>query len=390
MSTTYFDWAATTPMSSEAIKTYNDTVKHYSANPSAIYESGKKVATFLGSLREQVAEALKITSQQLIFTSGATESNALVLSSLLWKQRKGNVIFSSLEHPSVSQWAQLLTHSGFEVRTIAAKDGYVNPQRLKAMLDDQTQLVSILLVSNLLGTVQPLGQIAQVIRAFEKQSGKKIILHTDAVQALGKLPFDLNELDVDCASFSAHKFQGPRGVGLLYHKGTFIKPLSSSGGQEQGLRGGTENSGGIAASATALLSSLTDLEKNIQQVTLLRQRLEKHLAQEPSLTLFSPSIEAGKPIVPHILSLGVNGIPSEVSTRVLNDAGFAVSSGSACSAHQAAQRQKPLISTGLKAQQASTAIRISFGHLTTEAQIDALAHTLLHHTATIQASLGRR
>ncbi|MFA7019527.1 MAG: aminotransferase class V-fold PLP-dependent enzyme, partial [Sphaerochaetaceae bacterium] len=233
----YFDWAATAPISEQALYTYHKVAKEYPGNPSSLHKEGQRSAKRLAAEREKTADLLQVAPEQIYYTAGGTESNSIVLNSLLWKRKPGRIIFSGLEHSSILQYRHFLETKGFEVISIRSPGGFVDIEALQENLTDNTQLVCVMLVNNILGTVQDLTSIAKILR----QRAKPIHLHCDAVQAVGKISFNLSDLDVDSASFSAHKFQGPRGTGILYQKSNTLQSLSRGGGQEQGLRSGTEH-----------------------------------------------------------------------------------------------------------------------------------------------------
>lgn len=387
MRTHYFDWAATTPISDKALQTYVETAKNYSANPSALHAEGKKARQFLEEQRVKIANLLNIENKQLVFTGGATESNAIVLNSLLLRPKAGGVIFTSLEHDSILQYSSFLTLKGFKVELLKGNRGYVTTQSLENLLTAETQLVSIMLVSNVLGTIQNIKELVKVVRSYEERGGRKIHFHCDATQALGKIDFDLDELGFDSASFSAHKINGPRGVGLLYLKGEKIEVLSRGGSQEMGLRGGTENVAAIAAMRCAIEESLTDLEKKRLEAIKLRVLFEKKISNCKTVKLLSPNYNES--CVPNILTIAT-AAPSEVFTRILYDKGFCVSSGSACSNNAPNKKNNLLLSNGFTDKEATNALRISFGHTTTEEQITLLAETICLEAEKFNAMIRSR
>ncbi len=375
----YFDWAATAPISKKALDTYNQITLEYYGNPSSLHQEGQKAAKRLAQEREKTAALLQVSPSQIYYTAGATESNSIVLNSLLWKRKPGRIIVSTLEHSSILQYRHFLETKGFEVVSIKAPGGFVDLQALEAALTDNTQMVSIMLVSNLLGTVQDISAIAQLLR----QQPHRIHFHCDAVQAIGKIPFNLDRLDVDSASFSAHKFQGPRGTGLLYQRGNTIQPLSRGGGQEQGLRGGTEHLAAIAAMNQALEETLFDMEHKMVQGNHLRTILEQELRAYPFVTLLSPPIDSGLSATPFIVTIAVEHFPSEVFTRILFDKGFCVSSGSACANNSPHKNEGPLQNAGFSSTLGSSAIRISFSNHTTAEEIKKLAQTIGEESKTL-------
>jgi cysteine desulfurase len=387
MRTHYFDWAATTPISDKALQTYVETAKNYSANPSALHAEGKKARQFLEEQRAKIAKLLNVESKQLVFTGGATESNAIVLNSLLLRPKAGAVIFTTLEHDSILQYSSFLSLKGFKVELLKGNKGYITTQSLENLLTDDTQLVSVMLVSNVLGTIQNIKELVEVVRSYEKRGGRKIHFHCDATQALGKIDFDLDELGFDSASFSAHKINGPRGVGLLYLKSKKIEVLSRGGSQEMGLRGGTENVAAIAAMGCAIEESLTDLETKRLKAIKLRILFEKKISNCKTVKLLSPNYNDN--CVANILTLATN-TPSEVFTRILYDKGFCVSSGSACSNNAPNKKNNLLLLNDFTEKEAANALRISFGHDTTEEQITILAETICLEAEKFNAMIRSR
>ena len=370
MKHSYFDWAATTKTSEKALQTFNEVTQRFWHNPSGSYSDSEAASAFLKEQRIMTAELLNVDFQEIIYTSGATEANALILNSLLWKKIKKEVLFNSLEHDSILQHSQFLRHCGFSVTDLKINKGYFELDKLRRKLSSETQLVTLLLVSNIFGTVQDVENCSKLIREFEKQSDTEIHFHCDATQAIGKTEFNLKELGIDSATFSAHKFQGPKGVGFLYLKNRNIKNLSSGGGQEMGFRGGTENIASIAAMNVALQESLSEFKSNNTKAFLLRGILERNLKTIPSVTFLSPSInDSSKKVVPQIFCFSVNNIPSEVLVRLMDDRGFALSSASACSANASFKKSRVYLESGFSATQASGAIRVSFGPSTTESEI---------------------
>ncbi|NCC12495.1 MAG: cysteine desulfurase [Spirochaetia bacterium] len=367
----YFDNAATTVMSESSLRTYQEVASAYIGNPSALHQKGLEAKAYLQQNRARVASLLQIGEGQLIFTSGATEANAIVLESLIWRQQKGHVILSAIEHPSVSEFARLLKHLGWSVSFLNAPGGFIRCEDLQKALTKQTRLVSLMLVNNVVGSIQDIRSLVRTVREFEKQAGgRHIHFHTDATQALGKIRFSLSELGVDSAAFSAHKFHGPRGVGMLYNANPALENLSRAGDQEGGLRGGTENLAGIAAMTTALEEAYASLDRNLGQVGEINAYLRERLG---SFTILSPSQSCS----PYILNLSVKPLPSEVFTRMLYDRGFCVSSGSACSNNAKQKGEGVLTAMHYHNELAKSSLRLSFSNDTTLSDAEALADAII-------------
>lgn len=372
----YFDWAATSPMSDRSLDIYVETAKTYRGNPSSLHKDGKDAARFLQQERNKTARLLGASSKQIIYTGGATESNAIVCNSLLWRRSPGRVIISAIEHDSILQYRHVLESKGFDVVFVPAPGGYVAPRDIAEKLTEHTNMVCVMLVNNVLGTVQDIKGIASAIRSFQATTGRPIHFHCDGVQGIGKMQVNVSSLDIDSASFSAHKFQGPRGTGILYQRGETLQPLSRGGGQEFGLRAGTEHVAAIAAMNAALEDTLSNLEHRIVHAANLRRVFEQELARFNTVSLISPPCDGPGEIVPNICTIAVDAIPSEVFTRILFDKGFCVSSGSACSNNTPKKGETLLAACQVSPDRASSAIRISFGHTTTEDEIRMLAQTI--------------
>ncbi len=361
----YFDNAATTEISENALKEYERVSKEYMGNPSSNHRLGVKARTLLEEKRESIAKMLGVESPSLIFTSGATESISLFFQTLLWLD-KGTVIMSRIEHEAVSSWAKILEKMGWRVLTLPAKGGFVSPDVLQSTLTPDTKAVFVMSVNNVTGAIEPIKELVEVVREYEKETRRKIFFFSDSVQALGKAELNLKDWDVDAASFSAHKINGPRGVGLLYTKNPeLIHPLAPAGGQERGHRGGTENTPGIAAFETALREWMANKDENAEKVGKIKEYIEENLTSL-GLRIFSPVKSS-----PYILSLE-GPLPSEVFTRMLFDKGFCVSSGSACSNNAKGKSEKILEAMGISNQSALKAIRISLSKDTTLSEAESL------------------
>lgn len=373
----YFDWAATSPISPAALETYYRTAGTYYGNPSSVHEAGLQARNCLNQARSTCARLLEVSPSSLTFTSGGSESNAIVLGSLLWNKTPGSIIIPWFEHPSVARWEPVLAEKGWNVVRIPASGGYVSPDSIAASIDSSTRMVVCMLVNNILGTVQDVAGIVRSVREAEKRFGRKIHVHCDCVQAIGKTVFSLPQLGVDSASFSAHKFRGPRGVGILYSTSSSLRALSRGGNQEAGLRPGTENLAGIASMVEALKETMVDIPAKLEAARVLRRFMEKKLQDDaPQIVRISPSIDGPTEVTPYIMEISVTDIPSEVFTRRLSQEGFAVSAGSACS-NNAKQDTGVLDYMGLPLKDVGSPIRISFGQDTTEDDVHKLMDTIV-------------
>ena len=358
----YFDNAATTPLSERAAKAYIDTSSLFPGNPSSIHRLGMKAKDELERRRKHMASLLAVDERNLIFSSGATESISIFFSSLLWME-KGTIVVSRIEHEAVTSWMPFLKKQGWNIVKIKAKGGFVTPEELYSSLTPDTKLVAIMAVNNVTGAIEDTKGLVACVRKYEKENGRKILFFSDSVQALGKTGLDLKGSDVDGASFSAHKINGPRGVGLLYVKNPdIIRPIAPAGGQERGHRGGTENLPAIAAFDEALTEWMDNRDKDEERIgrynTMVRDALTKL-----GLEIISPENAS-----PYILSI-ISPLPSEVFTRMLMDKGFCVSSGSACSNNAKGKSEGILEAMGIRNEKAKRAIRISMGRDTKEEDV---------------------
>lgn len=361
----YFDNAATTLMSKRAQEVYLHTAENYRGNPSSVHRMGHSAKEELERNRKIIASILNVKSSSIIFTSGATESITAFFSSLLW-QEPGEILISRIEHEAVSSQLAILERFGWSVKKLKARGGFVSAEELRANLSSKTKLVAVMAVNNVTGAIQPIKELVDAVREFERENRRKIAFFSDSVQALGKTGFDLTESDVDAASFSSHKINGPRGVGILYLKNpNAFRSYASAGGQESGRRGGTENLAGIAAFAEAL----SEWYENRKEKEEKARRINSYLRFELSklnLPILSP-----ENATPYILSISAT-LPSEVFARMLMDKGFCVSSGSACSNNAKGKAESIYEAMGIKHELATKAIRISIDNNTKEEEAELL------------------
>ena len=319
----------------------------------------------LERLRENMASLLSVPASSLFFTSGATESIATVFSSLLM-QDPGKVIISAIEHEAVASWLRVLEAHGWKTARLKAKGGFIRKEDLEAELTPDTKLVAIMAVNNVTGAIEDIKGLVETVREYEKRGRRRIFFFSDSVQALGKIPYDIAGLGIDGASFSAHKINGPRGIGMLYlRRPESFTALSSAGGQEKGKRGGTENLPAIAGFSAALSEWLSGSEDKQKRIKALNQRI-RHTMEELGFQLFSPEDSS-----PYIISFA-SPLPSEVYTRMLSDKGIAVSSGSACSNNAKGEGERILLAMGFRSEAARKAVRISLSNESDEEGVDAL------------------
>ena len=364
----YFDNAATTQVRPEAAQAALEAMTQEWGNPSSVYQFGGRAAALVKNGRRDVAQALGCQPEEVYFTSCGTESdNWAIRSGVELNRRKGkHIITTAIEHAAVLEPCRELERQGWEVTYLAPdKQGRIDPSQLEAALREDTVLVSMMLVNNELGTVLPVKEAARAI----KRSGCPALLHCDAVQGFLKVPFTPKELGVDLLSVSGHKIHAPKGIGALYiKKGLKLPPMIRGGGQESGLRSGTEATGQIAALAAAARLGRETMEADLKHMAALREETAVRLkAQVPGLKVL---VEQG---APHILPVTMPGYKSEVVVRYLSDRGVYLSSGSAC------HKGKPShVFAALKLPKAELdgALRISFSAETGEEDVEALVQAL--------------
>ena len=346
----YFDNSATTKPHNSVIDAMVNMMKDAYGNPSSLHTKGVDAERMVKKAREQVAKALKVNADEVYFTSCGTESNNLaILGTSMIQRIKGEVITTKVEHKSVTEPFKHLEKMGFKVHYLDVdSSGIIDLFKLEELLNDNTQLVSIIQVNNECGMVQPIKEISRII----KRKNEKTLLHIDAVQGFCKVEMPKNCADL--ISISAHKIHGPKGVAALYvRKGVKISPIIYGGGQEKNLRSGTENTPAIVGFGVA--SEIAKKEDNYNYVLNLKNTmLEKIIDSIPNVYINSPQDSS-----PYILNISVMGIRSEILLHSLEQRGVYVSSGSACSSN----RPKPshvLIAMGLSMERVDSSIRISF------------------------------
>ena len=321
----YADNAATTKMSEAAVHTMISVINENYGNPSSLYSIGQQAKETLEEARKTVAEAIGAEPREILFTSGGSEADNQAIRSMAEegkKKGKTHIISSAFEHHAVLHTLEKLKKEGFEITLLDVhEDGLVCPEELEQAIREDTRLVTIMYANNEIGTIQPIREIGAVCRKHG------IPFHTDAVQAVGHIPVDVNEDSIDLLSASAHKFHGPKGVGFLYaRKGIRLTNLIEGGAQERGKRAGTENVPGIAAMATALKEAVANMDRNTALLTSNRDRLIDGLAKIPHSALNGDA----KRRLPGNVNFCFEGIEGESLLLLLDDKGIEASSGSAC------------------------------------------------------------
>ncbi len=361
----YFDNAATTKIYDDALTSYVQVSQKFFGNPSSLHQLGVDAYQVLTKARAQVASLLSVQPEEIFFTSGGTESNNWAIKgTALEKSVFGkHIITTKIEHPSVLQTCKQLERFGFEVTYLDADSkGIVNVEQLKESLRKDTILVSVMAVNNEVGAVQPIAEIAKVLEEYPS-----IHFHVDAVQALESASQLLALGRIDLLSLSAHKFHGPRGVGIMYKKfGRKIQALLTGGGQEKGERSTTENLPGIVATTKALRMALE--EKSV--TSELRSQLWKELVTKPEIRIFSPEYGAS-----HVLCFAIKGVRGEVVVHAFENHGIYISTTSACSSKKA-DSSSTLYAMDVPTEWATGAVRVSFSNDNTKEEVEQFIDVL--------------
>lgn len=358
----YFDQSATTAPNESVLNTYVTVSQRFFGNPSSLHTLGQQAEALLRKSTRQVAQLLQIQPKEIVFTSGATESNNMAIKGVAYQyQNRGNhIITTCTEHSSVLQVCKQLETQGFHITYLPVDhQGRICLDDLKAALTDQTILVSIQHVNNEVGTIQPIHEIGAFLQAYPT-----VIFHVDGVQGIGKVPLNLHDCGIDLYALSGHKFHCVKGVGLLYvRNGIRLSPLIIGGGQQMRLRAGTENLPGIAAFAKALRLALEDVENKRVQIKGIQDYLRKEMLQIKDVTIHTPLQYAA----PHILNLSISDIKPEVLIQELSKHEIYISSRSACSTKEN-HASHVLLAMGRSENEARTSLRFSFSSENTEVQ----------------------
>ncbi|MBO7504020.1 MAG: cysteine desulfurase NifS [Clostridia bacterium] len=360
----YADNAATTKLSKKALEAMLPFLTENYGNPSSLYTSGQLAREAVEKARETVARCIGASSREIYFTSGGSEAdNQAILSAaeLGKKAGKTHIVSDAIEHHAVLHTLKKLEKQGFEVTYLPAhENGIVRVEELEAALRDDTCLVTIMYANNEIGTLQPVRKIGEILKR------RGILFHTDAVQAVGHVPVDVNLDNVDMLSASAHKFHGPKGVGFLYvRKGVKLLSFIEGGAQERGKRAGTENVAGICGTAVALEEAVENMAANALKLTALRDRLIKGLAEIPHSALNGDPLKR----LPSNVSFCFEGIEGESLLLLLDDRGIEASSGSACTSGSL-DPSHVLLAIGRVHDVAHGSLRLTLGDDATEEQVD--------------------
>ena len=363
----YADNAATTKISEAALDKFNTVSLETYGNPSSLYSIGQDAKKVLEDSRAEIAEIIGASPKEIFFSSGGSESDNWAINSaaeLGKKNGKNHIISTKIEHHAVLHTLERLEKQGFEITLLDVDEkGLINLDDLKEAINDNTALVSIMFANNEIGTIEPIKDIGEICK-FEN-----VLFHTDAVQAIGHIPINVEDYNIDLMSASAHKFHGPRGVGFLYvRSGINLTNLIEGGAQERGKRAGTENVAGIAAMAVALEERMQNLETTQEKLSSLRDKLIKKLRMIPHSALNGDEVCR----LPGNVNFCFEGIEGESLLLLLDERGISASSGSACTSGSL-DPSHVLLAIGRIHDVAHGSLRLSFGEDVTEEQIDYIA-----------------
>ena len=367
----YLDYAATTPMDPRVIEVMNEHFRTSYGNSSSLHSIGQKAAQTLVKSRETVASLINAKRDEIIFTSSGTEAdNIAILGVALKNQNRGkHIITSAFEHHAVENTCKSLKKKGFTTTFLPVdKYGLIDLEELEDMITDETTLISVMFANNEIGTIEPIKEIGAIAKKHD------VVFHTDAVQAFGKVPIDVEEMNIDLLSAAAHKIYGPKGVGMLYIRnkgvregwGKFIEPLMYGGGHERDMRPSTVNVPGIAGFAKAVELAKNEMPKEIETHTIYRDKIIKNVLENIEDTYLN-----GHPTkrLPNNVNLGIRFIEGESIVLDLDSEGIAASTGSACSS-KSLDPSHVLLAIGLKPQEALGSLRVTVGRFTTDEDVE--------------------
>ncbi len=364
--TVYADNAATTAMNDAAISAMTEYFKEVYGNPSSLHSVGQRAKEELEKARERIAARIGADANEIYFTSGGSEADNQAIRSAAVngaKRGKKHIVTTAFEHHAVLHTLKKLEREGFEVTYLPVhENGVVSAQEVKAALRPDTALVTVMFANNEIGTIQPIAEIGAVCREH------KVVFHTDAVQAVGHVPIDVKDMNIDMLSMSAHKFHGAKGVGALYvRRGVPLNTLIEGGAQEKGRRAGTENLAGIASMAAALDYACEHMQENTAKEIALRDRIAAELCKIPHSKI-NGDMERH---LPNILNMCFEGIEGEGLLLYLDDYGICASSGSACTSGSL-DPSHVLLALGLPHEVAHGSLRISLSESNTDADADMI------------------
>lgn len=381
----YFDNAATTPLDPRVLEAMQPFLTQCWGNPSSLHLEGRAAREAVDAARRHVAELLGAEPEEIIFTGSGTEADTTALQSVAANAGGGpcHIVTSAIEHPAVLECCRALAHQGVEMTLLpVGGNGIVDPGNLDRAIRSDTRLVSIMAANNVLGTLQPLAELARIAKA------RGVLFHTDAVQAAGRIPLDVRRTPIDLLSLSAHKLHGPKGVGVLYvRKGVTFEPLLPGGGQEAGRRSGTENVVGIVGLGRAAEIARAEMAADAARLVGIRDFLIESIGENIGNAYF---IGDRFRRLPGHLCLGFDGMEGEAIKLLLklDEAGVAVSSGSACSSNHAGGPSHVLEAIGFNPIKARGSLRITLGRFNTMDEAQRLAEILPGMVASLRPMHG--
>lgn len=362
----YLDNSATTKVSEGVKDIVIKTMTEDFGNPSSLHMKGIEAEAYIKTAKEIIAKSMKVREKEIIFTSGGTEANnmALIGMAMANRRRGMHIITSAVEHASVAAVMKYLEEQGFRVTYLGVNSsGIIDINELREAITDETILVSVMYVNNEIGAVEPIAEIGKAI----KEKNPDTIFHVDAIQAYGKYKIYPKKLYADAVSVSGHKLHAPKGIGFLYvSENVKIRPIIYGGGQQKGMRSGTDNVPGIAGIGQAALEAYTDFDEKVSRMTELKDRLIDSLSEMEDVHINSKKGTEG---APHIVSVSFIGVRSEAMLHALEQKGVYVSSGSACSSNKQSV-SATLKSIGLSREALDSTLRFSLCDTTTADEID--------------------
>ena len=375
----YADNAATTAMSPAAVRDMLTFTAGAYGNPSSIHSAGRAARSAIEYTRDKFARRINAAPEEIIFTSGGSEANAQAIFSAAEVNGKREMISTRIEHHSVLNTLAALERRGYEITLLeVSQDGEVSPEAVKAAITPKTALVSVMMANNEIGTIQPVEEIGRICR----ECG--VLFHVDAVQAAGHVEIDVKKINADYLSISAHKFHGPKGVGVLYHRqGAPLYPIIRGGGQERGYRAGTENVGAIVGAGTALEEECRGMEVKARALEYLRDRTAEEIKKIPGARVFA---EGATRRLPGIVTAAFEGVTGEMLVWLMDKKGICISSGAACSSGESAGSHV-LKAIGVPDELTASGVRISYSVSNTvedtECVISALKESVMQARACV-------
>lgn len=367
MTEVYFDNSATTKCLPNVAALMTHIMCEDYGNPSSMHKKGVDSEKYVRYAKETIAKCMKVQEKEIVFTSGGTESdNIALIGGAYANYRAGrHIITTRIEHPAVLQTCAFLEEQGFQVTYLPVDSkGVIRLSDLEKAMTKNTILVSIMHTNNEIGSVQPIEQAGELI----KRINPNVLFHVDAVQGFGKFRIYPKRMNIDLLSVSAHKIHGPKGVGFLYiNEKAKVRPIIFGGGQQKGMRSGTENVPGIAGMAKAIEEVFADFDVKMDYLYYIKDRFVRGVSRIEGIKINSP---LGRDGAPHVVSVSIQGVRSEVMLHALEDKGIFVSAGSACSSNKPSSTSATLKAIGVEKQYLDSTLRFSFSLFTMETEID--------------------